>query len=148
MSCRFVRHMFPAVACLAALAVTLHAAGPDKKSKPSIVVKVSPLIGFSPARMVLTADLKGGSDDYEEFYCPTVEWDWGDGTRSESTVDCDPYEPGKSEIRRRYSMQHLYTLSGLYRIQVRLKRKERALTAANISIQVRPGFRENPFQNP
>ena len=47
-----IGRVFPAILCALTLAVSLHAAGPDKKSKPSIVVKVTPLVGFSPARMV------------------------------------------------------------------------------------------------
>jgi hypothetical protein len=58
---------------------------------------------MSPARIVLTAELLGGPNDYEDFYCPTTEWDWGDGTLSESTLDCAPYESGKSEIKRRFT---------------------------------------------
>src|SRR4029453_5945183 len=87
-----IGRVFPAILGALTLAVSLHAAGPDKKSKPSIVVKGTPLVGFSPARMVLTADLKGGADDYEEFYCPTIEWDWGDDTKSEMKTDCEPYK--------------------------------------------------------
>lgn len=68
----FLRRALPAILCASALAVAAQAAGPDKKDKPSITVKVSPLVGFSPARMVLNADIKGGADDYEEFYCATV----------------------------------------------------------------------------
>ena len=60
-------------------------------------------VGIAPARVVFTAELVGGADDFEEYYCPTIEWEWGDGTTSESNVDCAPYEAGKSAIRRRYT---------------------------------------------
>ena len=83
--------------CTAALAVVgVTASGKD--SKPSIAVKAAPAVGFAPMRIVLTADVNGGPDDYEEFYCATVEWDMGDGNKSEQKADCDPYEPGKSLI--------------------------------------------------
>lgn len=79
-----------------------------QNKKPSIKLKASPPVGFSPLRVVVTAELSGGSNDYEEFYCATVEWDWDDGTKSESKVDCDPYEAGKSEIKRRYAAEHTF----------------------------------------
>lgn len=124
------------------------AAGDDKDKKdpkrPSLNVRASPMVSFAPSRITLTAELKGGPNDYEELYCPTVEWDWGDETKSESTTDCDPYEAGKSEIRRRFTTQHVYRLSGEYRIQILLKKREKAVTAANVNIQVRPGLNEPP----
>ena len=84
------------------------------------------MIAMSPARVVLTAELVGGANDYEEFYCPTIEWDWGDGTQSESTSDCDPYEPGKSEIKRRFTVEHVFR-AGAYRVSIRLKRHDKAV---------------------
>jgi hypothetical protein len=86
-------------------------AKPDQKDqgkKPTISVKANPPVGFSPLRVILTAEVKGGPDDYEEFYCATVEWDWGDDTKSETKADCDPYEAGKSEIKRRFVMEHTF----------------------------------------
>ena len=141
----FVRRALPAILCIFALAVSLHAARPDKKDKPSIVVKVSPLVGFSPARMVLTADLKGGADDYEEFYCPAVEWDWGDDTKSEMKTDCDPYEAGKSEIKRHFTTDHVYNTSGEYRVEFRLKQKNKVVARGSTDVKVRPGVRDGGF---
>ena len=100
-----------------ALSVAIAAQQPNKSSKdkdqdkdkhPSLKLTARPPLGMSPARVVLTGDLNGGPNDAEEYYCPTVEWDWGDGTTSESTSDCDPYEPGKSEIKRRYTTEHVF----------------------------------------
>src|SRR6266496_1255220 len=98
-----------AVAIAVALPASIVAAGAAQKSgkdakeaeakRPQMRLKAQPVISITPARVVLTAELVGGPDDFEEYYCPTVEWDWGDGTHSESTADCAPYEPGKSEIK-------------------------------------------------
>lgn len=114
----------------------------EKGKKPSLSLRASPPISFSPANIHLVAELKGGPDDYEEFYCPAIEWDWGDGTRSEASNDCDPYEAGVSQISRRFSKTHVYNLQGRYRVQVRLKRNTRVLTSASTNIQVRAGIRE------
>lgn len=141
------------VACLAAMATL--AAGRQENNKaskdakdedakrPKLTLKAQPMVSMSPARVVLTAELVGGDDDYEEFYCPTVEWNWGDGTESESSTDCDPYVAGKSEIRRRFTVQHVFR-AGNYRVMFRLKRKDKPLIAATATIQVQPGVRDFP----
>jgi hypothetical protein len=118
----------------------------DEKKKPQLSLRASPPISFSPANIHLVAELKGGPDDYEEFYCPAVEWDWGDGTRSENSSDCDPYEAGVSQISRRFSKTHVYNLQGRYRVQVRLKRNTKVLTSASTNIQVRAGIRDMGYE--
>jgi hypothetical protein len=127
---------------LTALAIPAAARAADKDKKPSLSVKASPSIAFSPARVVLTADLKGGANDYEEYYCSTVEWDWGDGTRSQQTVDCEPYEAGKSEIKRHFVIDRVFNTAGDYRVEFRLKRKDKTLTAASTLVKIRPGIRD------
>jgi hypothetical protein len=143
--------------CIAALAplATLDAQreskdGKDSKDvkKPSIAIRVAPPISFSPARVVITAELKGGAVDDPELYCPEVEWDWGDGTRSESTENCEPYEAGKSTIKRRWTTTHTFDTQGMYRVQLRLKRGSRTIASGNNTVQVKAGVRDlsnNPY---
>ena len=107
-----------------------------------MTLKASPTIVFSPARVVVTAEIKGGADDSAELYCPSLEWDWGDGTRSESDTDCEPYEAGKSTIQRRYTTSHTYNLAGNYRVQLRLKRGSKTVLGGHVSVQVKPGLRD------
>src|SRR5215468_575402 len=79
----------------------------DAGKKPSLELRQRPLFPTSPAEMTFTAELKGGTDS-EEYYCPTVEWEWGDdarhggttGTKSVEEGDCDPYQPGVEFVRR------------------------------------------------
>jgi hypothetical protein len=126
-----------------ALAVLLPAAGgAADKVKPNISVKASPVIAFSPARVVVTADLKGGANDYEDFYCPSIEWEWGDGTISEQTIDCDPYEAGKSEIKRHFTASKVFQTSGDYRVQFKIKKKDKTIAIGSTDIKIRPGARE------
>jgi len=118
--------------------------GKDKDAelrRPKVTLKAQPVVSMSPARVVLTAELQGGANDYEDFYCPSVEWDWGDGTHSESTIDCEPYESGKSEIKRRFTVEHMFR-AGAYKVMFRLKRHDRALATATVNIQVRQGVRD------
>jgi hypothetical protein len=113
---------------------------PDGK-RPQLKLRAQPVIAMAPARVVLTAELVGGANDFEEFYCPTVEWEWGDGTQSQSASDCAPYEPGKSEIKRRYTVEHVFR-AGAYRVMFHLKRRDRSVGAASVNIQIRPGLRD------
>jgi hypothetical protein len=112
--------------------------------RPKITLKANPLIAMAPARVVLTAELVGGDNDFEEFYCPAIEWEWGDGTKSESSGDCAPYEAGKSEIKRRFTVEHVFRLGrpNGYRVTVHLKRRDKSVGAATVNIQVRPGLRD------
>ena len=129
MHVRAARRAVPAILCASALAVALQASGQDKKAaKPSVSVKVSPIVGFSPARMVLTADLKG--DDSEDLYCASVEWDW------------DPYEAGKSEIKRHFTIDHTFNVAGDYRVEFRLKQKNKVVARGSTDVKVRPGVRD------
>jgi len=134
------------VALATSNAVGAQRSGDDKK--PSLSLKATPPISFSPAKVRVAVDVRGGADDYQDFYCPTIEWDWGDGTISENTEDCDPYEAGKSTIRRRFSAEHIYRMSGNYKVIFKLKRKDKTLAATSVTVQVRPGLREQTGDSP
>ncbi len=118
------------------------AARQEENKKPSLSLKATPPISFSPAKVRVAAEVRGGADDYEDFYCPTIEWDWGDGTISENAEDCNPYEAGKSTIRRRFSAEHTYRMSGNFKVVFKLKRKAKTIAATSVIVQVRPGLRE------
>ena len=133
-------------ACLALLAGTPAAAqqknekeGKSENPRPRITLSARPPVGTTPQRVVLTAELVGGADDFEEYYCPSIEWDWGDDTRSESTVDCEPYEAGKSQIRRRFTVEHVFRRPGSFKVFFRLKRRDKAVGNQSVNIQIRPG---------
>jgi len=110
--------------------------------KPTLSLRVTPPMGFTPLRVRAAAEVRDGSDDYADFYCATVEWDWGDGTISENTGDCNPYEAGKSTIQRRFSADHIYREGGAYRIVFRLKQKSKQVGNATTNVTVRSGAGE------
>jgi hypothetical protein len=114
---------------------------PDDPRRPRLALRAQPSVGVSPSRVTLTAELVGGANDYQELYCPTAEWDWGDGTRSESSTDCDPYQAGKSEIRRRFVTQHIFRV-GEYRVTFRLKRRDKVVASAATEVRVTAGLGE------
>jgi hypothetical protein len=150
------RSWWIALLCFASATLFAAAAGQDERSggdtsrvdaarRPKLTLKAQPPVSITPARVVLTAELVGGADDYEEFYCPTTEWDWGDGTTSESTLDCEPYEAGKSQIKRRFTVEHRFinATAGSVRITFRLKRNDKVLALATANVQVQQGFQRN-----
>lgn len=114
--------------------------GSDDKDKPKLSLRASPSVAFAPARIYVVAEIKGGPDDYEKFYCAGVEWDWGDGTKSEASADCEPYEAGKSEIKRRFPVEHTFRVAGQFRIQFRLKQKNDPVAAVNTTVRIQPGI--------
>jgi|GEM_PF-964457 len=120
----------------------------EKVKRASLSLKANPAISFSPARIVVSAEMRGGASDDPELYCPQVEWDWGDGTRSEANENCDPFEAGKTEIKRRWTVSHTYTTAGNYRIVLRLKRADKTVLSGNTTLQVKPGMRDmsEPFE--
>jgi hypothetical protein len=118
----------------------LQAGTQESGKKPSLALKATPAVSFAPARIVVVAEVKGGADDNEEFYCPSVEWNWGDLTTSTSEADCDPYEAGKSQIKRRYTVEHRYQNPGGFRIRLTLKKGTKIIGSANTLVQVRPGL--------
>ena len=102
----------------------------------------SQVVSFGrPGRVVLTAELQGGADDFEEYYCPTVVWEWGDDTASEATADCEPYEEGKSQIKRRFTVEHVFRRPGTFKVYFHMKRRDRTIGSASVAIQVQPGSR-------
>ena len=138
------------VAALLTIGVSAQKTSKDKDQKdapdtgrPKVSLRAQPLIAMAPARVVLTAELVGGANDFEEFYCSAIEWEWGDGTKSESSSDCAPYEAGKSEIKRRYTVEHVFR-QGQFRVVFHLKRHDKSVGNATVSLQVRPGLRDGP----
>jgi hypothetical protein len=135
-----------ALGLVAAIAITTPAAATQAEradgDRPKIALRAQPAVGMSPARIVLTAELIGGTNDFQEYYCPTVEWDWDDETRSESTSDCEPYEAGQSEIRRRFSVEHVFRRAGTYRVALRLKQRDKVVGNAGVTVTVRPSLGE------
>jgi len=131
----------------AVLASVVAAGGPvnagqrsDDNKKPSLTFKATPPVGFAPLKVRVVVDLKGGANDYADFYCATVEWDWADGNISGGGEDCDPYQAGKSEIQRRFTAEHTFRQDGEFDIAFRLKQKSRVVAYSKGTVRVRAGI--------
>lgn len=114
----------------------------DQEGKrPRVTLRAQPPIAVAPARVVLTAELTGGADDFEDYYCPSIQWDWGDDTASESTSDCEPYEAGVTQIKRRYTVQHQFRRGGTFKVYFNIKRNDKTVGFASATVQIHPGAR-------
>ena len=139
---------------VAVLATTMAAGGPvnagqrstDENKKPSLTFKATPPLGFAPLKVRAVVDLKGGANDYADFYCATVEWDWADGTTSGSSEDCEPYEAGKSTIQRKFTAEHTFREGGEFEIAFRLKQKSRIVGYSKGTVRVKSGIYDNTDQ--
>lgn len=130
--------------CLVAAVAFPQQAGQDKEGegpgKPKIVLHAAPGFAIAPARIRLTAELRGGADDFEPFYCASVEWDWDDGTHSEAALDCEPFQKGDSKIGRWFVAHHVYDTPGGYRPTFRLKKRGKIVGRAKVQVQIRSGM--------
>ena len=57
-------------------------------------------------------------------------------------TDCEPYEAGKSEIKRHFTIDHTYNTAGEYRVEFRLKQKDKVVARGSADVKVRPGIRD------
>ena len=78
----FARRMLMTLAVALAVGVAVYAQKSGEDKKPSLSLKATPVTGFAPLRVRLTVDVKGGPNDFQDYYCPSVEWEWGDDLRS------------------------------------------------------------------
>ncbi len=129
-----------ALGVLLATCMALTSGAETKGKRPRLDVKGLPRMAFAPVTIFFTAELVGG-DDLEEYYCPEIEWDWGDGGKSVIEGDCPPFEAG-AKIERRYTGEHEYRVSGSYDIKATLRRSGRSFAAQTIRITVKPGLTE------
>jgi hypothetical protein len=131
-----------AVLAVLALAVPALVSSQEEKKKlkkPGLELRATPRQGFSPVNVLFTAELKGG-DDVEEFYCPEVEWEWGDGGKSVQEADCDPWADGSTKMERRFSAHHVYQFAGLYPVKITLRKSGRTIASQTLSLTVRAGL--------
>lgn len=130
---------------LTALAAPAAASAADKPKKPRLELRALPRFAFSPANILLIAELSGG-EDVEDMHCPQVEWEWDDGGKSVQESDCPPFETGKTKVERRFSTEHQYRRAGVYNVKVTLKKSDRPIAVANVKVTVRPGIADQTME--
>jgi len=131
------------------LALALTTAVAAAADKPKLRVKANPTMAFSPARIVVTGDVTGGAENDPQLYCLGVEWDWDDGTKSGDSADCEPFEAGKSEIKRHFTTDHTYRIEDQtattntidyrdFHVQLRLKKNGKVVVSGGTTVKVKP----------
>lgn len=130
------------VAALASFGATIAVAG-SKRADPRLQLRASPRFAFSPATVLITAELKGG-DDSERYHCPEIEWDWDDGGKSVRETDCPPFEAGTT-MERRFTATHRFATAGVYSVRMRMRRAEVPLAEAVVQVTVRSGLGDPSF---
>lgn len=113
--------------------------------KPRLDMRASPRMAFTPASVLVVAELKGGGD-HEDYYCPGLEWDWGDGNLSSQESDCEPFQEG-STVERRFTARHAYRAAGSYNVRLTLRRASRTVAVATVPVVVhgRGGLEEDEY---
>jgi hypothetical protein len=94
-------------------------------------------MAYSPVSVLVLAQLVGG-DEHEDFYCPDVEWEFGDGSRSAQQADCEPFTEGMP-LERHFRARHAYLRPGDYEVRVTLSRASRTLAVATTRVTVHGG---------
>ncbi len=106
----------------------------DTLARPRLELRATPPTAFSPANVMVIGKLIGG-DDLEDFYCPALEWDWGDGSRSMREGDCPPFDD-ETQMARLFSVMHRYQAAGDFSVRLTLRRAGRTVASAAVSIRV------------
>lgn len=119
------------IAVFAPTGLAQDATGPPR---PRLAVRAAPSMAFPPVEVRVTAQIVGGRD-LEDFHCPQVEWNWGDGDRSVREADCEPYQPG-AEIERHFTARHVYRREGVYDVKVSILRATRPIARASARVNV------------
>lgn len=109
-------------------------AGDASPRKPHLDLRATPRVAFSPVEVLIIGELKGGQD-MEEFYCPGLVWDWGDGSRSARESDCSPYQDG-TQLDRLFTERHAFRAPGTYSVRLFLVRAGRTVTMASVPVTV------------
>ena len=111
----------------------------DKPRKPRLDLRAAPRMAFSPVNVLVTAELTGGDNAIDDYYCPEIEWDWDDGGKSVHEADCPPFENGTTTIDRRFSQEHHYPRAGIYNVKASFKKSGNTFLATSIRVTVRAG---------
>jgi hypothetical protein len=129
-----MRRYLAGLVAVAVLSSSGLAAAGARPKKPRLDLRASPRVAFSPVEVLVIAELKGGQD-IEEFYCPGLVWDWGDGSRSAHEADCSPFEEG-AELDRFFTARHAFLAPGAYSVRLTLLRGGRTVTMASVPVTV------------
>ena len=77
-----------------------------------------------------------------------MEWESVDLTERHIINKNKPYEAGKSEIKRHFTIEHTFNTAGDYRVEFRLKQKNKIVGRGSTDVKIRPGARDPGIGSP
>ncbi|NPV06750.1 MAG: VWA domain-containing protein [Anaerolineae bacterium] len=86
-----------------------------------VELEAQPTAGPAPLAVQFLGRLVGGPDDNREFYCPSLAWDFGDGTSQFIQPECPEPPEGKWPVQREFRTEHEYSQPGTYRARVAIE---------------------------
>lgn len=112
-------------------------AADSRAGKPHLAIRASPLKSFSPSIVHLIAEVRGEAD-VEDWYCPRIEWDFGEDIgRATHEQDCPAWEEGTA-VQRLFTMRKLFG-PGEHRVTFSIYKAKRKVAATSIVVTVLPG---------
>jgi hypothetical protein len=118
------------------------AASAAEKKGTRVSLRAAPRVASAPATIVFNVELTGGEDG-EDLYCPVLEWEWGDGTKSEEEEECPGFEAGHTQIQRRFTTSHEYRDRANPKVAVTVRKGDRVLGKDAVSLVI--GERKKPL---
>jgi hypothetical protein len=129
---------------IALVAVLLAAGKPEVELKPSRRMAMLPA-GPYPTSVVFTLTVKDAGD--EQFYCPRIEWEWEDETRSTEESDCPPFEEATAADHvRRWTKSRDYRRPGTHKVRVRLYKGDKVVKSVETQVDVRGAEYPVPYR--
>jgi hypothetical protein len=100
--------------------------------RPRLVLNAYPMIGFSPLKVRLRAEIKG--DLTEEWMCPEVVWEMPDGSVAKELSDCDESTEPPRVWTREATIETLAEQAVPFTIK--LYRNDRLLAKQTVEVRV------------
>jgi len=109
--------------------------------KPKVELKPTPqfaLLGIgSRASATVRFRLSVKDAGNEDFYCPRVEWEWEDGTRSEEESDCPEFaSAAPADHDKSWTKSHAFWEPGSHVIRARLYKGDRLIRTIETKVEV------------
>jgi hypothetical protein len=120
------------VVVLSLAAAGAFAAGKDKKTV-GVDLRALPRVAAAPVTVTFNVELAGSVDAQP---CPTLEWEWGDGTRSVQDDACEPAEPGGTAAPRRFTASHEYRRAARPKVTLTVLREGRTVGHASVALMI------------
>jgi len=113
----------------------------DKEKGLTVSLRAAPRVAAAPASVLFTAEVQGGAD--AEAYCPTLEWEWGDGSKASAGGDCPPYVAGETPVQRLFEGEHEYRQKGQPTVTLRLAKDGKTIAVDRVTLRISPPYKRS-----